>query len=96
MDGFDDLAGVDAPKVDRGHAEVAAPELALDDVDRRWLTRRARARVRDDAKPGSHRHRRPSTATFKDLVKRKVTSTVRTKPESTERVGGFRLVGAEE
>ena len=34
MDGFDDLAGVDALEVDRGHAEVAVTELALDDVQR--------------------------------------------------------------
>ena len=34
MDGFDDLAGVDALEVDRGHAEVAVAELALDDVER--------------------------------------------------------------
>jgi hypothetical protein len=32
--GFDDLARVDALEVNRGHAEVAVPELALDDVER--------------------------------------------------------------
>jgi hypothetical protein len=32
--GFDDVAGVDALEIDRGHAEVAVPELALDDVER--------------------------------------------------------------
>ena len=33
MDGFDDLAGVDALEVERGHAEVAVAELALDYVE---------------------------------------------------------------
>src|SRR3954471_14320666 len=34
VDGLDDLVGIDALQVDRGHAEVAAAELALDDVER--------------------------------------------------------------
>ena len=34
---FDDLLGVDALEVDGGHAEVAVPELALDDVQRHAL-----------------------------------------------------------
>ena len=39
MDGFDDLAGVDALQVDGGHAEVLVAELALDDVQRHALAR---------------------------------------------------------
>jgi hypothetical protein len=34
VDGFDDFAGVDALEINRGHAEVAVAELALDDVER--------------------------------------------------------------
>ena len=34
MDGLDDLAAVDALQVDRGYAEVAVAELALDDNQR--------------------------------------------------------------
>src|SRR3954471_5273138 len=34
VDGLDDLVGVDALQVDRGDAEVAVAELALDDVER--------------------------------------------------------------
>jgi hypothetical protein len=34
VDGVDDLAGVDPLQVDRGHAEVGVPELALDYVQR--------------------------------------------------------------
>jgi hypothetical protein len=41
VDGFDDLAGVDALEVDRGHAEVAVAELALDDVERDALAGRS-------------------------------------------------------
>jgi hypothetical protein len=37
--GLDDLVGVDALQVDRGHAEVAVSELALDDVEWRDLVR---------------------------------------------------------
>ena len=39
MDGLDDLVGVDALQVDRGHAEVAVAELALDDVQRHAFAR---------------------------------------------------------
>src|SRR4051794_10471465 len=39
VDGLDDLLGVDALQVDRGHAEVAVPELALDDVQRYALAK---------------------------------------------------------
>src|SRR4051795_11774428 len=34
VDGLDDSVGVDALQIDRGHAEVAVAELALDDVER--------------------------------------------------------------
>src|SRR4051794_907827 len=34
VDGLDDLVGVDALQVDRGDAEVAVAEFALDDVER--------------------------------------------------------------
>jgi hypothetical protein len=34
VDGFDDLARVDALEIDRGHAEIAVAELALDDAER--------------------------------------------------------------
>ena len=37
--GLDDLVGVDALQIDRGHAEVAVPESALDDVQRHALAR---------------------------------------------------------
>jgi hypothetical protein len=37
VDGVDDLGVVDAPQVDRGDAEVAVPELALDDDQRNAL-----------------------------------------------------------
>jgi hypothetical protein len=39
VDGFDDLAVVDALEVDRGHAEVRVAELALNDVERHALAR---------------------------------------------------------
>jgi hypothetical protein len=42
MDGLDDLAAVDGLQVDAGDAEVAMPELALDD-DQRLLPRPRRA-----------------------------------------------------
>ena len=32
VDRFDDFAGVDALEIDRGHAEVAMAELALNDI----------------------------------------------------------------
>src|SRR3954468_15036140 len=34
VNGLNDLVGVNALQVDRGHAEVAVAELALDDVER--------------------------------------------------------------
>src|SRR3954471_3193966 len=37
VDGLDDLLGIDALQIDRSHAEVAVPELALDDVERHAL-----------------------------------------------------------
>jgi hypothetical protein len=36
--GVDDLAGIDALEVERGHAEAAVPELALADVEWHALT----------------------------------------------------------
>src|SRR5918911_638402 len=39
VNGVDDLEGVDASEIDRGHPEVGVPELALDDVERNALTR---------------------------------------------------------
>jgi hypothetical protein len=40
VDGFDDLGVVDALEVDRGDAEVAVAELALDNNERHALVRR--------------------------------------------------------
>jgi hypothetical protein len=37
VDGLDDLVRVDAPQIDRRHAEVAVTELALNDVERHAL-----------------------------------------------------------
>jgi hypothetical protein len=51
VDGFDDLAGVDAVQVDGGHAEVLVAELALDDVQR------TDDRQRDLAHPRAKRDR---------------------------------------
>ena len=42
MDSLDDFVGVDALQVDRGHAEIAVPEFALNDVQRPGLLRRDR------------------------------------------------------
>jgi hypothetical protein len=39
VDGLDELVGVDAPEIDRRRAEVAVPELALNDVERHALVR---------------------------------------------------------
>src|SRR5262249_16138548 len=39
VDSFDDLGVVDALEVDRRYAEVAVPELALDDYERNALVR---------------------------------------------------------
>src|SRR3954470_21362713 len=45
VDGLDDLLGIDALQIARGHAEVAVPELALDDVQRHALAQQLK-RVR--------------------------------------------------
>src|SRR3954451_3290872 len=45
VDRLDDLLRIDALQIDRGHAEVAVPELALDDVQRHALAQQLK-RVR--------------------------------------------------
>ena len=40
--GLDDLVRIDALQIDRGHAEVAVTELALNDVERHVLAKQLR------------------------------------------------------
>ena len=61
VDGVDDLARVDSLQVDRGHAEVAVSELALDDVERDALAGEL-DRVRVPELCGTKRRRMPVRA----------------------------------
>src|SRR3954468_8534377 len=64
VDGLDDLLGIDALQVDRGHAEVAVPELALNDVQRYALAQEfQRVRVTQLVRREATAHPGPGRAT---------------------------------